>query len=239
MITTQNLSIEIAGKTLLENLNLRFNTGELWAIIGKNGTGKTSLLNTLAGFNSYQQGSVTVDNMEINSLDSLTRAQKISFLPQLLEAGLDCTVKQCITYGRYPWHKQVEKNNQEQRIINAVINKMQLEPIQNKSIQHISGGELRKVELATVLAQDSKIMMLDEPLNHLDISMRYHLMEHLESLIKNKIIIIVTHDIQYVHQYCTHVLLLQDNATTKVGSVTEMMTEENLNQHLGIPFKKN
>ena len=238
MIVTQDLSIEIAKKTLVSNLSIKFNSGEFWSIIGKNGTGKTSLLNNLAGFNDYEQGSITIDNQEIDGLDSLTRAQKISFLPQLLETGLDCTVKQSIAFGRYPWHKHASKKKQERQITNQVIAKMQLESIQDKSIQKISGGELRKVELATVLAQDSKIMMLDEPLNHLDIAMRYHLMEHLKTLNENKIIIIVTHDIQYVQQYCTHVLMLQDGAKVKFGSVTEMMTEENLYENLGIPFKK-
>ncbi len=238
MIKVNKLNLNIKNRNLISQLSIDFNPGEFWAIIGKNGSGKTTLLNTLAGFNSYQQGSITVNNQEVSTLDSLSKAQQIAFLPQLFEASLDCTVKQSIAYGRYPWHKNSDSKLQDSKIIKNAIKQMQLEAIQEKSIQHISGGELRKVEIATVLAQDSEILMLDEPLNHLDISMRYHLMEYLQKLIVNKTIIIVTHDIQYVQQYCTHVLILQENTDVKFGSVSDIMTNENLNKYLEIPLRK-
>lgn len=237
MISVKNLVLKNKDKTLVPNLNIDLNLGEFWAIIGKNGTGKTTLLNTLGGFIDYHQGSITIDGQEISSIDSLSKAQQIAFLPQLLEASLDCTVKESIAYGRYPWHKNSDTKLYNSTMVKTAIKQMQLEAIQGKSIQQISGGELRKVEIATVLAQDSKILMLDEPLNHLDLSMRYHLMEHLQKLIKNKTIIIVTHDIQYVQQYCTHVLMLQDNTIAKFGTVAELMTTDNLTKYLGLPFK--
>ncbi|MCF6317833.1 MAG: ABC transporter ATP-binding protein [Proteobacteria bacterium] len=233
MITVREFSLENKERTLISNLNIHFKQGELWAVVGKNGTGKTTLVNTLAGFMTYQQGCITIDGKEISTLDSLSKAQQVAFLPQLLEAGLDCTVKQSIAYGRYPWHKNSDIKQQDSKIIQLVIRRMQLESIQDKSIHKISGGELRKVEIATVLAQDSKIMMLDEPLNHLDVSMRFHLMEHLQTLIENKLIIIVTHDIQYVQEYCTHVLMLQGNTNVKFGTVSEIMTKDNLINYLG------
>jgi len=238
MISVKGLTLKNQKNTLISNLSIDFNQGEFWAIIGKNGTGKTTLLNTLAGFIAYQQGVITIDNQEISTLDALSKSQKIAFLPQMPEASLDCTVKQSIAYGRYPWHKDFSTRQKDAKIIQLALQQMQLESIQDKSIQQISGGELRKVEIATVLAQNSKALMFDEPLNHLDISMRYRLMDQLNKLIKNKTIIIVTHDIQYVQQYCSHVLILQDNTETKFGSVSQIMTNENLNKHLEIPYKK-
>lgn len=238
MIRVKKLDLNIKNRNLISKLSIDFNPGEFWAIIGKNGSGKTTLLNTLAGFSSYQQGSITVNNQEISTLDSLSKAQQIAFLPQFFEASLDCTVRQSIAYGRYPWHKNSEAKLQDSKITQKAIQQMQLETIQERSIQQISGGELRKVEIATVLAQDSEVLMLDEPLNHLDISMRYHLMECLQKLIINKIIIIVTHDIQYVQQYCTHVLILQENTDVKFGKVSDIMTNENLNKYLEIPLRK-
>ncbi len=109
---------------------------------------------------------------------------------------------------------------------------MGLQNLKNKSILQLSGGELRKVEIATILAQNSQIMLLDEPLNHLDLSSKFKLMQLLKQLSKNKAIIMVTHDIQYVQEYCTHVILLFDNDKTEVGSINEMMTKENLNKLL-------
>jgi len=233
MIDIQSLTIENSDRKLVCELNLALNKGEFWAILGKNGTGKTTLLETLAGFSNYKQGSIKVDDKEINQIDILTRAQNISFLPQLLEASLNCTVAQSISYGRYPWHKNKNDQQAEQAIIDSAINSMELTGIRDNNIQQISGGELRKVEMATVLAQDSEIMMLDEPLNHLDLSFRFKLMQLLKKLSQNKIIIIVTHDIQYVQEYCTHVLMLLDDCQWIAGKSADIMNAKNMNKMLG------
>jgi iron complex transport system ATP-binding protein len=238
MIQVSNLSISRGQQALITDLTISFKAGEFWAILGKNGTGKTTLLNTLAGFLNSHTGRILVHNQDISTFDALSKAQQISFLPQLLEASLDCTVEQSISYARYPWYQQKLDQSSEQQYIDDAIATLQLEKIKDQSIQHISGGELRKVEIATVLAQNSKILMLDEPLNHLDVAMRYHLMAHLQKLIANKIIILVTHDIQYVQQYCSHVLLLKNHTDFVMGKVSKIMTDDYLYQYLGLPIEK-
>lgn len=238
MIAIQDLKLEIAEEVLISKLNLTVKQGEFWAIIGKNGTGKSTLLHTLAGFLNFKQGSIRVDGDEIKTMGNLKRAQNIAFLPQLLEASLNCTVEQSIAFGRYPWHKRKTAEEENSHAINSALDVLELNDIRLKSIQEISGGELRKVEIATLLAQNSSSFMLDEPLNHLDISMRYKLMQHLKSLCKNKLILMVTHDIQYVQEYCTHVMLLQSPKKVLIGTVDDIMTKENLNTVLGIPLNK-
>ena len=234
MISVKNLSIESHKSLLVSQLNVHFRQGEFWAILGKNGSGKTTLLHTLAGFLNYKKGSIKINDTELKSLNILSRAQSISLLPQTLESSLNCTVAQSISYGRYPWHKNKYDKEAEENIINSAIKAMELEDIRNDSIQRISGGELRKVEIATILAQDSENMILDEPLNHLDITFRFKLMQQLKQLSKNKTIIMVTHDIQYVQEYCSHVIMLLDNSHTIIGQTNDIMTKENLNEMLGI-----
>jgi len=234
MISVKNLSIESHKSLLISQLNVHFKAGEFWAILGKNGSGKTTLLHTLAGFLNYKKGSIKINGAELKSLSILSRAQSISLLPQTLEASLNCTVAQSISYGRYPWHKNKHDKEAEEKAVNAAIKAMELEDIRNDSIQRISGGELRKVEIATILAQDSENMMLDEPLNHLDITFRFKLMEQLKQLSKNKTIIMVTHDIQYVQEYCSNVIMLLDNSRAIIGQTSDIMTKENLNEMLGI-----
>ncbi|HHL31699.1 MAG TPA: ABC transporter ATP-binding protein [Oceanospirillales bacterium] len=234
MIEIKDLSINMNGETLISGLNARLNTGEFWAVLGKNGTGKTTLLHTMAGFLKYQYGSIQINNNELKSLNVLVRAQNISFLPQIFEASLNCTVRQSIAYGRYPWYKSKFLQEQETKAVNDAITAMELNDIQHKSIQQISGGELRKVEIATILAQDSEVMMLDEPLNHLDLSFRFKLMKLLQQLSKNKTVIVVTHDIQYVKEYCSHVIMLFENKQSLIGKVDELMTSDNLNKMLGL-----
>ncbi|VAW40938.1 hypothetical protein MNBD_GAMMA01-323 [hydrothermal vent metagenome] len=234
MMEIKNLAIEIAGKTLITDLNIELNPGEFWAILGKNGTGKTTLLHTLAGLLKYNTGSIKINDRELTTFSAISRAQNIALLSQLLEAGLNCTVKQAISYGRYPWHKCTADKHTDQQAIATAINHMQLNELQDSSIQQISGGELRKVEIATILAQDSEIMLLDEPLNHLDMAFRYKLMQLLKQLSDKKLIIIVTHDIQYVQAYCSHVIMLVNDNQTIIGKTKEVINPKNLNTMLGV-----
>jgi len=239
MINIKNLSVKIEDNALLSGLNLEIKQGEFWAILGKNGTGKTTLLQTLAGFLKYNTGSIQINGQELSNINILSRAQDISYLPQLLESSLNCTVKQSISYGRYPWHKIKKESDEDNLQIESAIQIMDLTEIKNKNIQEISGGELRKVEIATVLAQDSKIMMLDEPLNHLDVSYRFILMKLLKKLSQNKTVIIITHDIQYVSEYCTHALMLLDKNQPIFGKTSDIMTQNNLTKMLGISLPSN
>jgi len=234
MIEVNGLHIHRVHETLIDDLNVNFKVGQLWTILGKNGSGKSTLLNTLAGFMSFKRGSITMDGLPLTAYNHLLKAQKIAFLPQVLEASLNCTVQQSISYARYPWHKTKTEKHTESTIITNAIDAMELYDLRNKNIQNISGGELRKVEIATILAQNSKILMLDEPLNHLDLSFRIKLMQQLKQLSQNKIIIIVTHDIQYVQEYCSHVIMIMNDKKCLVGEIKHILNEKNLSDMLGM-----
>ncbi len=239
MIEINELSIENKNSKLTCDLNVTFKQGEFWAILGKNGTGKTTLLHTMAGLLKYNSGNIKIDNKELAGINPLDRAQNIALLSQIMETGLDCTVEQSITYGRYPWNKFKLNAEIEKSLIETAINKMQLNDLRHKSIQEISGGELRKVEIATILAQNSGVLMLDEPLNHLDLSFRYVLMNLLKQLSEKKLIIMVTHDIQYVKSYCSNVLFLLNNGQYIYGKTKNMMTKNNINKMLEINLPEN
>ena len=239
MIEINNLTISNKNTALISNLNIEFKQGEFWAILGKNGTGKTTLMHTIAGLLDYNSGSIKVNSRELSKIKPLERAQNIALLSQLMETGLDCTVEQSITYGRYPWNKLMLDTEQEKKCVDGAINKMQLSDLRHKSIKEISGGELRKVEIATILAQNSSVLMLDEPLNHLDLSFRYILMKLLKQLSDKKLIIMVTHDIQYVKAYCSHVLLLSTNGNSVHGTTKNTLKKDTINKILEINLPEN
>ncbi len=218
---------------LIKEMNVEFKTGEFWAIIGKNGVGKTSLMHTIAGLREYAEGKIIINGNNLNSLSILSRAQDIAILPQMQEASLDCTVEQSVSYGRYPWHKNEQDKKRSLKKIYDAIKAMELSHLKAKNVEKLSGGEIRKVEIATILAQDSNTMLLDEPLNHLDIASRFKLMQLLKQLSQNKIVIIITHDIQYVQEYCSNAILVFEDASTKIGTVNEIFTEENFQKLLG------
>ncbi|MCB1605194.1 MAG: ABC transporter ATP-binding protein [Xanthomonadales bacterium] len=234
MIEINQLSLKIENKTLIKNLSLQLNKGDFWAIVARNGIGKTTLLKTIAGFTSSEPSCVKIKGRNITEYSVLERAQNISYLSQLQDEGLDCTVKQAVSYGRYPWHKFKLDNSDETKLIKKALMDMDLQDLQNRSLKKLSGGELRKVDIATILAQNSEIMILDEPLNHLDVAFRYHLMKLLKNLSQKKLIIMVTHDIQYVKEYCSHVLMISNKGKGISGKVSEIMTAENVKNILEI-----
>jgi len=233
MIQLKNITIKSKEKTLIDQFSIKFNKGEIWAILGKNGVGKTTLLHTIAGFNTNYNGCVLIDNVELKTINVLNRAQMLALLPQKIEANLDCTVRQSISYARYPWHEGNNKTKIESEIIEDAMSIMALEDLKDKSIHHISGGELQRVEISTVLAQDSDILLFDEPFNHLDIVFRFQLMEYLQNISPTKTIIISTHDIQYIQDYCSHVLMIIDSSHVLSGTLSEVLTHQNLTQMLG------
>ena len=235
MIEIQGLSLKMDEQLLLSNFSLRIEKGQFWAILGKNGAGKTTLLHTLAGLQAYSQGSIKIGGFELKSLEFLTRAQLVSLLPQVQESSLDCNVQQAVSYGRYAWHKNTTPNLE---IITQALGDMELTSLAKKSIMALSGGELRKVELATILAQDSDVMLLDEPLNHLDLAFRYKLMQKLKELSQKKAIIMVTHDIQYVQQYCSHIIMFCGESKVLSGKIKDVLTEKNLTKMLGTELPK-
>ena len=233
MISLKNLTIKQKDKLLINHLSCQFKKNEIWAIIGQNGVGKSTLLHTLAGLQDDFSGEIKLNDNVINKLSVLKRAQNIAILPQSNEANLDCTVKQSISYARYPWHNQNQQANTEKTIIDNALELMELNELQNKSIHQLSGGEQQRLEIATVFAQDSEIMLLDEPFNHLDLVFRYKLMQKLLSLKKDKTIIISTHDLSYINHFCSHVMLLIDADNIKCGTVNQVLTKENLSLMLG------
>lgn len=230
----KQLTLSCHERVLIDDLSVEMKKGEFWAILGQNGSGKTTLLQTLAGFKPYSTGEVQLDSKELKSYSPLFRAQKIAYLSQLLESGLNCTVQQSVSYGRYAWHLSPLQYKQDEEKIQKALIAMKLEKLKEKNIQQISGGELRKVEIATLLAQDSDIFMLDEPLNHLDMAFRFHLMKILKEKSKNKLIIMVTHDIHYVQAYCSNVIMLLNQGQTLLGTTKEILTPNNISTMLDI-----
>lgn len=233
MIQVENLSIQNQDKTLIKNLSIQFNKGEIWAIIGQNGSGKTTLLHTIAGFSPKYGGQIFINSTNIRELSSLKKAQMIALLPQQSEAHLDCSVRQNISYARYAWNKNNLQETTERTLINKALNVMELQHLQDKSVNHISGGEQQRVEIATVIAQNSELILLDEPFNHLDIIFRNRLMQYLQKIQHEKFIIISTHDIHYVEKYCSHVLLLIDDKHILQGKVQDILTATNMQRIFG------
>lgn len=227
MLKLDNLTISQENTVLFSGLNCEFNSGQFWGIIGQNGIGKSTLLKTIAGLNHSTAGSLTVNNQAVNSMTPQQRAQTFSYLLQDQEPGLACSVREAVGMGRYPWPNQTATDDQ---ITAQVMQTCRINHLADKSILKLSGGERRKVELATCLAQEADYLLLDEPLNHLDLVYRQHILQIFTELSQKKCVLMVCHDIEAVKQHCSHVLMLLANHCYLAGTSATILTQEHINQ---------
>ena len=224
MLKVENLSLYQEQTQVLCGLDVAFKPGEFWAIIGANGVGKSTLLQTLAGIHPEYQGQISIDGHHLQSLDPLSRARRIGFLMQEQEASLAFSVREAVGMGRYPWRTD---KNQDQTISTAALEWCQITHLAERSILKLSGGERRKVEIATCLAQQSRYLLLDEPLNHLDLVYRHHILKEFKTLSQTHAVVMVCHDLEAVRTHCSHVLMLFGNDCYLSGTSATILTAEN------------
>lgn len=227
MLRIQGLHLQQEGQTIYQDLTLQFKPGEFWGVVGQNGVGKTTLLQTMAGITQPLQGVVTIDGRPLTDLDMAERAQKVSFLLQDQEPCLAFSVQDAVGMGRFPWRS---KKTQDQAITTAALQTCGISHLADRSILKLSGGERRKVEIATCLAQQSDHLLLDEPLNHLDVVYRQQILEVFTEYSQQRCVVMVCHDLEAIKSHCSHVLLLMANHCYLAGTSATILNQTNLDQ---------
>lgn len=227
MIQLDNTQIYQGHNLLIKDLSISFEHNQFWGIVGRNGVGKSTLLNILSGLSNDFKGKIQVDGKLIESINHKQRAQKISYLFQQQEPCLPFLVEDAVSMGRFPW---LSKRSDDQVLVDQVFNQCQINQLRNRSITALSGGERKKVEIATCLVQQAEHLLLDEPLNHLDVVYQQHIMEVFLNYSKNKSVIMVCHDLQAVKKYCSHVLLLLGKDCYLQGTSDTILSTKNLDR---------
>ncbi len=225
MLKVKNLNLNQDGMPVFTGLNCEFKKGEFWGVVGQNGVGKSTLLQAMVGISPDFSGSIQVDGHSLGQLDSVTRAQKLSFLLQDQEPCLAFSVNDAVGMGRYPWRST---RQEDQQITEAVLATCRITDLSTRSILKLSGGERRKVEIATCLAQQSDHLLLDEPLNHLDLVYRQHILNVFKTFSQDHCVLMVCHDLEAVKRHCTHVLMLLANNCYLAGTSATILNEDNL-----------
>lgn len=222
MISLNNVSVCRDGKHILKNLDFSLSPGEITAIVGPNGSGKSTLLKLMSGAMASDSGLVSLNDQPVHSWAKKALAKSLAYLPQTSERPSGMTVTEVVQCGRFahlaPWSKL--RKHDTLAIENALVD-TEILHLANTRVDNLSGGEMQRVWLATVLAQGSEILLLDEPSSFLDLSHQLELMALIHRLNRqqNKTIALVIHDLNQAIQWCDQVVILQQGEIIRAGNI--------------------
>ncbi|ANZ96298.1 iron-dicitrate transporter ATP-binding subunit [Brochothrix thermosphacta] len=232
-IETKALSIAYDERYIVEDLNLSLSKGKITSIIGANGCGKSTIIKTIGRVLRQKAGVVTIDGADIRKLPTKIVAKKMAVLPQQQDAPSGMTVKELVYYGRYPHQKGFAKPTQADKdIVSWAIKVTGLADFEQREVDTLSGGQRQKVWIAMALAQETDVVLLDEPTTYLDLSHQLEILELLEALNReqNRTIIMVLHDINLAARFSDEMVAIGKGKIIADGPVTEVMTTDVLEQ---------
>ncbi|MBD2690944.1 ABC transporter ATP-binding protein [Anabaena catenula] len=234
----QNLTGGYTVSPIIQDINLSLQTGEWLSLVGANGSGKSTLLKLISRILSPQQGVILLDGKAIHSQPPNLIAQKLALLPQQQTVPVGLTVRQLVSLGRTPHQSwwQWELSSEDRQKVEAAIKKTQLEKFSNRLIEELSGGERQRAFLALALAQEPKVLLLDEPTTYLDINYQLQLLELLKNLNQQQNLTIVTvlHELNLAARYSSRIALLKQGRLWEVGTPEAVLTPNNIAQVFGV-----
>ncbi len=222
---------------VLSGINLEVKPGDFVGILGPNGSGKTTLLKSISRVLKPHKGAILIDKEDIYSLKPLDVAKKMAVVPQDTTVGFNFSVMDVVLMGRNPHlgHFQME-TSKDVEIARKAMELTNTWNFAGRFIQELSGGERQRVIIARALAQEPKILLLDEPMSHLDIINQLEMMDLLKSLCINSglIVLAVIHDLNMAARYCSKVLLLKSGTVFALGDVEKVLGSENILNVFGV-----
>ena len=215
---------------LFQNLSAEIADGEFCALMGPNGSGKTTLLKCICGLLSFSSGNIRVNGKSIRDYETVELAKLISYVPQRQDNVFDITVYDLVMMGLYPYQKKWQLPTMEDdAVVCEMLKRCNLMHLRSRLLRELSGGELQRSLIARAMAQQTPIMLLDEPLSNLDVSHRYEIMDILSGLNRQGVmVVIIMHDFPIAIEYATHALLVKDGVVLQHDVRDAVLTPENI-----------
>lgn len=230
-INTENLNISYGNLDIVKGLNLNIPKGKITTIIGANGCGKSTILKTLARILEPKSGAIYIDGKDIKKQDSKEIAKVMAVLPQSPQAPNGLLVEELVAYGRFPHQSGFGKLQKEDReIIDWALEVTGMKKFKERPIEALSGGQRQRVWISMALAQQTDILLLDEPTTYLDLAHQLEILELLKELNKkqNRTIVMVIHELNNAARFADYMVGVKEGNIVCDGTPEEVMTKENL-----------
>ncbi|WP_439328415.1 iron ABC transporter ATP-binding protein [Lonepinella sp. BR2357] len=236
-IEIQQISKSYGNKKVVDNVSVSIPQGKITSFIGPNGAGKSTVLAIMSRLLAPDQGEVRLNNVPLSQQKSSDIAKQLSILKQSNHINLRLTVEELVAFGRFPYSKGNLTQNDRTFIDNA-IGYMNLQDIRHQYIDELSGGQRQRAYIAMTLAQDTDYILLDEPLNNLDMKHSVQIMQVLRKLTDelNKTVVIVIHDINFASCYSDYIIAMKQGCLVQQGAVEDIMHPEVLAQIYDMPM---
>jgi len=239
LFSASNLSVSVPSRSLVDNLDLELKCGELIAILGQNGAGKSLTLHTLAGLRPAESGDIELEGRPISGLLRRAVAQRLALLPQNSEDIFPATVFDTVLIGRHPHIEPLRWESAEDRqFAETCLREMDLADLADREISTLSGGERRRLAIAQTLAQDPRIFLLDEPTNHLD---PQHQLDVLRLFVERARlgagVIACLHDVNLAARFADRCLLLYGDGRWHLGDTNDVLSEDLLTDLYGVKME--
>ncbi|MED5614321.1 iron ABC transporter ATP-binding protein [Janthinobacterium sp. P210005] len=237
MIHVKQIEKSYGEKRVLAKVSAQFPRGKVTSLIGPNGAGKTTLLMLIARLQEAQGGEIMIDGRSIAAIQIRDYARLVATLRQSPDFHLRLTVEELVAFGRFPYSRGA-LTEQDRQAIDDAIAFLSLEHLRLAYVDELSGGQRQMAFLAMTIAQQTDILLLDEPLNNLDMKHAVQIMRALRRLCdeQGRTVILVIHDINFAANYSDHIVAMQGGAVRFSGPAHEVVTEERLRALYDIDF---
>lgn len=239
-LTCADVTLAVPGRVLCRDLSASFEPGEVWAVLGRNGTGKSTLIHTLAGLAAPASGRIELDGVALGALAPRERARRVGVLLQLEEGTFWGSVADYVVLGRFPHARRFAGYAKEDlEDAHAALDLVGMGDLAGQRYATLSGGERQRARIAQILAQAPRVFLLDEPLQHLDLAHQAQVLALMAARARrDETAVMVLHEPLWIGRSCTHALVFTGDGRAEAGPAQTMLTRERLERAYGCRLRE-